>query len=90
VVSSNLFILFYGHQFEMLTDSFIDSYLGFKNIALYLTLKMGSPQTVIHQDINVDKEQRNCYHMMCYKGNYECLVAMLNIERIYLKKILFD
>jgi hypothetical protein len=31
-------------------------YLGFKNIALYLTLKMGSPQTVIHQDINVDKE----------------------------------
>ena len=30
------------------------------------------------------------YHMMCYKGNYECLVAILNIERIYLKKTLFD
>lgn len=75
-----------------LTDSLCipHSLLGFKNIALYLTLQMGSPATVIHQDINVDREQRNCYHMMCYKGNVDCLVAMLNIERVYLKKILFD
>lgn len=72
------------------TNIYTFSYLGFKNIALYLTMKMGSPQTVINQDINVDKEARNCYHMMCYKGNYDCVVAMLNIERIFLKKILFD
>ena len=30
------------------------------------------------------------YHLMCYRGNYECLIAILNIERIYLKKTLFD
>ena len=51
---------------------------------------MGSPQEVIHQEINVDNEGRNAYHMICYRGNFECFVAMLNIERVYLKKILFD
>ena len=27
---------------------------------------------------------------MCYKGNYECLTALLNLERAYLKKTLYD
>ena len=27
---------------------------------------------------------------MCYRGNYECCLAMLNLERVYLKKTLFD
>jgi hypothetical protein len=30
------------------------------------------------------------YHNMCYRGNYDCLISVLNIERVYLKKTLFD
>lgn len=30
------------------------------------------------------------YHSMCFKGNYECLVAMLCLERTYFKKRLYD
>jgi len=65
-------------------------YLGFKNITLYLVTKMGTPQDVIHQEINVDDQGRNCYHMICYRGNFDCMIALLNIERVYLKKTLFD
>jgi len=51
---------------------------------------MGTPQDVIHQEINVDNESRNAYHSLLYKGNYECLIVLLNIERVYLKKTLYD
>lgn len=51
---------------------------------------MGTPQDVIHQEINVDDQGRNCYHMICYRGNFDCMIALLNIERVYLKKTLFD
>lgn len=30
------------------------------------------------------------YHTLCYRGNYECVIAILNIERVFLKKTLFD
>ena len=30
------------------------------------------------------------YHNMIYRGHYECLVAILSLERTYLKKTLFD
>jgi hypothetical protein len=30
------------------------------------------------------------FHLLGYKGNYECLIQILNIERVYLKKTLFD
>lgn len=51
---------------------------------------MGTPSEVIHHEVNVDNEGRNMYHMLCYRGNYECLVSILNIERVYMKKTLFD
>ena len=53
-------------------------------------MKTGTPQDVIHQEINVDNLGRNCYHNLCYKGNFENMIALLNIERVYLKKTLFD
>jgi len=65
-------------------------FLGFKNIFLYLLTNLGTPSDVIHQEINVDNQGRNMYHFMCYKGNYDCLIALLNIERVYMKKTLFD
>ena len=65
-------------------------FLGFKNIALYLITKMGNPQVVIKQEINIDNSGRNAYHNLCFKGNFDCMIALLNIERVYLKKILFD
>ena len=52
--------------------------------------KMGNPQDVITQEINLDKDARNAYHSMCYRGNFECLLAVMNLERVYLKKTLFD
>ena len=51
---------------------------------------LGSPNDVVHKEINVDNEGRNMFHNLLYKGNYECLTAILNIERVYLKKNLFD
>lgn len=51
---------------------------------------MGAPEQIIDMQINEDQNKRNCYHLMCYKGNYACMVAMLNIERVYRKKILFE
>jgi len=64
--------------------------LGFKNIVLYLVTKMGTPQDVINQEINVDNSGRNCYHSLCYKGSFDCVIALINLERVYLKKTLFD
>lgn len=52
--------------------------------------KLGTPQDIIHQDINVDLERRNGYHAICYRGNYDCMIALLNLERVYLKKTLYD
>ncbi len=51
---------------------------------------MGTPSEVIHHEVNVNNEGRNMYHILCYRGNYECLVSILNIERVYMKKTLFD
>lgn len=52
--------------------------------------KLGPPQDVINQEINVDNEHRNAYHAICYRGNYDCMITLLNLERVYLKKILYD
>ena len=51
---------------------------------------MGSPLNVISQQINVDNMGRNAYHSILYKGNYEVLIMLLNIERVYMKKVLYD
>lgn len=68
----------------------IAGYLGYKNISLYLLSKLGTPSDIVHQQINVDKTGRNVYHIMCYRGSFDCMVAHLNMERICYKKILFD
>lgn len=51
---------------------------------------MGTPADVIHEEINIDVEDRNAYHSMCFRGNYDCTIILLNIERVYLKKTLYD
>ena len=51
---------------------------------------LGTPSDVTRQEINVDNEGRHLYHNLLYKGHYDCLVQVLNIERVYLKKTLFD
>jgi hypothetical protein len=51
---------------------------------------LGTPSDVIHQELNVDNAGRNLFHLLCYRGNYESLTQILNIERVYLKKTLFD
>ena len=64
--------------------------MGFRNIALYLAMKMGTPSDVIFHDLNIDDQGLNCYHILCYRGNYECLVALLGYERMCLKKVMYD
>ena len=51
---------------------------------------LGTPSDVIHQELNVCNAGRTMFHLLGYKGNYECLIQILNIERVYLKKTLFD
>jgi len=68
----------------------IASYFNFKNIALYLSIKSGTPKEYMLQELNVDKEGRSCYHTLCYRGNYETLVTLLNYERVCLKKVIAD
>ena len=51
---------------------------------------LGTPSDVIHREVNVDNEGRHLYHYLLFKGNYDCLISILNIERVYLKKTLFD
>ena len=84
----NKYFEFKHHHNLNVRSSF--SYLGFKNIVLYLMTNLGTPADVIHQEWNVDNAGRNMFHLLCYKGNYESLIQILNIERVYLKKTLFD
>jgi hypothetical protein len=51
---------------------------------------MGTPADVIHEELNVDVEDRSAYHSLCYRGNYDVMIILLNIERVYLKKTLYD
>lgn len=51
---------------------------------------VGTPSEVIHSEVNLCNQGRSMYHLLAYKGNYECLIQILNIERVYLKKTLFD
>ena len=68
----------------------IACHLGFKNIVLYLVTKQGSPGDYLVQEFNVDNLGRNCFHGICYRGNFEVATTLLNIERAYLKKILLE
>lgn len=68
----------------------IACHLGFKNIVLYLVTKQGSPGDYLVQEFNVDNQGRNCFHGICYRGNFEVVTTLLNIERAYLKKILSE
>ena len=53
-------------------------------------MKKGTPSDVIFHDLNTDEQGFNCYHILCYRGNYECLVALLGYERMCLKKVMYD
>ena len=68
----------------------IACFLNYKNIALYLAVKIGKPDVYLYQDLNVDKEGRSYYHYIGFRGNYEVLVTMLNYERTCLKKVISD
>jgi hypothetical protein len=66
------------------------SYLGYANIALYLQMKKGSPADMIFHELNIDENNRNVFHTLCYRGSLDCLVALLNYDRMCLKRVLYD
>lgn len=68
----------------------IACHLGFTNIALYLQMKMGTPCDMIFHELNIDNFGYNAYHVMAYRGQWECLISLLNYERICLKKVIYD
>ena len=69
---------------------FFSSHLGFTNIAIYLSLKMGTPSDMIFHELNIDNNGLNTYHILSYKGQYDCLSSMLCFERMCLKKVMYD
>lgn len=42
---------------------------------------MGTPSEVIHTELNIDNDGRSLYHLSLYRGNYECLISILNIGK---------
>ena len=57
---------------------------------MYLNMKMGTPSDMISHELNIDDKGLNCYHILCYRGNFDSLVALLNFERMCLKKVMYD
>ena len=57
---------------------------------MYLSLKMGTPSDMIFHELNLDNNSMNAYHILAYKGNYDCLVNLLCFERMCLKKVMYD
>ena len=60
------------------------------NIACYLQMKKGTPSDQLFHELNVDDQGLNCYHIMLYRGQYDCLITMLSLERLFLKKVMHD
>jgi hypothetical protein len=60
------------------------------NIACYLQLKKGTPSDQIFHELNIDDQGLNAYHIICYRGQFDCLVSLLCLERMCLKKVMYD
>lgn len=51
---------------------------------------MGTPSDMIFHELNIDNNGLSAYHILSYKGNYDCLVSLLCYERMCLKKVMYD
>jgi hypothetical protein len=59
-------------------------------VLVYLMTHLGGPVEVVNRQHNLDNEGKSLFHILCYRGHFDCLVGVLNLERCYLKKILYD
>lgn len=45
---------------------------------------------MIFHELSIDNNGLNAYHILAYKGNYDCMISMLSFERMCLKKVMYD
>jgi len=57
---------------------------------IYLLTNLGNPASYVNNDLTADEQNRTCYHLMSYRGNYDCIQNMLNYDRVCIKKCYQD